>query len=149
MQFDVVNFRSSTMDVWTPSPKDVFTTKLNCDADDYDSDDDIPMDQKMAVQDDTGSVESIPEEEQEEEQEMVEQQSASSKKVKFFTKDEVFLKARKCCHIFHLYSGLLPPKLAMNIYKASGSDQFVNIMETRGNISRFQHYTPTLRSVHE
>lgn len=61
-----------------------------------------------------------------------------------FTKDEVLNKARKCCHIFHLFSGLLPPQLAMNVYKTD-LNGYIKIDEMESNIVRFQHYTPIFR----
>jgi hypothetical protein len=145
IQFDVVKFKEHTMDVWSPSIQDLFSSKVRldehgCESDaSYESDDDAPIELKMAM----GKTDEEDENRLENEEEpMI---LPSRKKQPEFTKYEALDRARKYCHIFHLFSGLLPPKLAMNVYQTSGADRFIEFKGTEANIVRFQHYTPLFR----
>lgn len=148
IQFDVVKFIANTMDVWTPPVTDLFSSTVKVDEHgdesdaSYESDDDAPMEEKMAMGRTDKDVDTMSEQG---EAPSCSSTSANKKGPSAFTKVEALDKARKYCHIFHLFSGLLPPKLAMNVYQKSGADRFLEIKATSANITRFQHYTPLLR----
>lgn len=143
-----MKFNENTMDVWSPSLRQLFSSTVQfnehgneSDAS-YGSDDDAPIEMKMAMgRGEEGDEDGI----EHAEQPVIISTGCRLKKQSEFTKDEALDKARKYCHIFHLFSGLLPPKLAMNVYKTSAADRFLEVKETGANISRFQHYTPLFR----